>query len=41
MSYICNMIYKKFIVTKPSVVQHIGIKSIMGHNETIDVACDF
>lgn len=29
------------IITKPSVVQHIGIKSSMGHNTNPDFACDF
>lgn len=32
---------KPVIVTRPSVVQHIGINSSMGHNEDPDVACDF
>lgn len=30
-----------FIITKPSVVQHIGMESSMGHTEHPDVACDF
>ena len=30
-----------FIIAKPSLVQHIGINSSMGHNENPDVAADF
>lgn len=32
---------KPFVITKPSVVQHIGMVSSMGHNINPDVACDF
>lgn len=30
-----------FIISKPSVVQHIGLVSSMGHNDNPDVAYDF
>lgn len=30
-----------FVISKPSVVQHIGMISSMGHNDSPDVACDF
>lgn len=32
---------KPFIIAKPSVVQHIGMVSSMGHNENPDVSCDY
>lgn len=31
---------KNFIISKPSVVQHIGLNSSMGHHN-VDIACDF
>lgn len=30
-----------FIIAKPSVIQHIGVNSSMGHTENPDMACDF
>lgn len=32
---------KGFIIAKPSIVQHIGVISSMGHNDNPDIAYDF
>lgn len=36
-----NTSAEHFVIAKPSLVQHIGLKSSMGHNQDPDVAADF